>query len=297
MQHHHHPCNRFGFGLNPHQVNYQMQHVNIQHHTTNYHQNHPSNYSSGSTMVHSHHPHHPHHQHKPTNPWPTVPVSMPVNVSLPQQFSNNSGNNTISAVPAVRDLPLTPPADREGSSVPVVSSSPSSYYTMLHGPSMTSNNNNLMGNYSQSPVDKSMTPPQDPSSLHQHQHQQQAESINPTLGWWSPANSAVPSAVPSAGQSDYTFHHHHHHHQMLSHHSTIQAPTASSVPDTSRTSTCPSATSPHQNPSEFQQRVAAALLKTHATLASRRCRRCRCPNCQVNYNKKKKLDQSMMTMF
>jgi len=37
---------------------------------------------------------------------------------------------------------------------------------------------------------------------------------------------------------------------------------------------------PAANPNPFQHRVAAALLKTHATLASRRCRRCRCPNCQ-----------------
>ena len=271
QHHHHHPCNRFGFGLNPHQVNYPMQH---HHHATNYHhQNHPSNYTSGSSMVH-------HHQHKPTNPWPTVPVSMPVNVSLPQQFNNLPRSE--GTTPAVRDLPLTPPADREGSSVPVVSSSsPGSYYTMLHGPSMSAANNNLMGNYSQSPVDKSMTPPQD-TSLHQHQHhqqhQQQPESINPALGWWSPASSAPAVPVPPAqcSTTDYTFHHH----QMLAHHSTIQAQTATPV-DTSRTP-CASTSAPHQNPSEFQQRVAAALLKTHATLASRRCRRCRCPNCQVN---------------
>lgn len=277
----HHACNRFGFGLNPHQVNYPMQH----HHTpATYHQNHPSNYSSGSTMVHSHHAH---HQHKPTNPWPTVPVSMPVNVSLPQQFNNLARNNSdgcgnVSAAPAVRELPLTPPADREASSVSTVTTSPGSYYTMLHGSSMTTANNNLMGNYSQSPVDKSMTPPQDASYHHQHQqhHQQQTESINPALGWWTPAAPAVPASVPvppaQCSTTDYAFHHH----QMLAHHSTIQPAAAPSV-DTTRTP-CPSTAAAHQNPSEFQQRVAAALLKTHATLASRRCRRCRCPNCQVN---------------
>lgn len=298
----HHPCNRFGFGLNPH---HQVQSYPMQHHhpATNYHQNahhhHASvvpNYSiNESNMV---------HHHKPTNPWPTVPVSMPINVSLPthqQQFTNNNsdgimcGTNNSTIMPAVRDLPLTPPADRETSVVPVISSSsPSSYY-MLHGPSIA-NNNLMMGNYSQSPVDKSMTPPQDHTvhhqnlhhNLHHHlHHEQQQQQTESTLGsWWSPANSAIPTASGSTGQcsaTDYAFHHHH---QMLAAHqhttnSLHQSPvtTPSSVLETSRTS-C--ASTPHQNPSEFQQRVAAALLKTHATLASRRCRRCRCPNCQVN---------------
>ncbi|XP_057370997.1 transcription factor Sp5-like [Daphnia carinata] len=285
----HHPCNRFGFGLNAH---HQVQSYPMQHHhhaATTYHQNghhHASvvpNYSiNESNMV---------HHHKPTNPWPTVPVSMPVNVSLPthQQFPNSSDANN-STVPAVRDLPLTPPADRETSVMPVVSS-PSSYY-MLHGPplaastSSSNNNNNLMmGNYSQSPVDKSMTPPQDHTVHHQnlhpnlhHIHHDQQQQPESALGsWWS--NSATASS--SAGQcTDYAFHHHHHH-QMLAAHQTNslhQSPvtTPSSVLDTSRTSCA----STPQNPSEFQQRVAAALLKTHATLASRRCRRCRCPNCQ-----------------
>ncbi|KAI9563970.1 putative Sp5-related transcription factor [Daphnia sinensis] len=301
----HHPCNRFGFGLNPH---HQVQSYPMQHHhhhpASNYHQNGHHHHASvvpnypinESNMV---------HHHKPTNPWPTVPVSMPVNVSLPahqQQFANNNNsdavmNNTV--VPAVRDLPLTPPADRETSVMPVVSSSsPSSYY-MLHGPSLTassSNNNNLMmGNYSQSPVDKSMTPPQDHAVHHQnlhhnlhhhHIHHEQQQQTESALGsWWSPANSAIPTASSSTGQcsaTDYAFHHHH---QMLAAHqhttnSLHQSPvtTPSSVLETNRTS-CAS-TPHHQNPSEFQQRVAAALLKTHATLASRRCRRCRCPNCQ-----------------
>lgn len=287
QHHHHHPCNRFGFGLNPHQVNYQMQHH------TNYHQNHASNYSNGSGMIHSHHVHPTHHQHKPTNPWPTVPVSMPVNVSLPHQhqFVNNTlprhnsdANGIVPPVQAVRDLPLTPPADREASSVPMVSSSPSSYYTMLHGSTMTAGNNNLMSNYSstQSPIDKSMTPPQD-INHHQHQVQQQAEPMNASLGWWSPASSTVSTSVPSTGQcstTDYTFHHHH---QMLAHHSTIQPAAAAAVAPPADTSRTPCSSNSGANPSEFQQRVAAALLKTHATLASRRCRRCRCPNCQVHF--------------
>lgn len=296
MQHPQYPCNRFGFGLNPHhQVNYPtVQHSHPA--TSNYHhQSHhhvACNYSSGPTMVH------PHHQHKPTNPWPTVPVSIPVSVSLSThqpQFgtlarvsadSNGVAVQASSALSTGHDLPLTPPADRDASNVPV--SSTSSYY-MLHGHS----SGNLMGNYSQSPVDKSMTPPQD---FNQSQPSQDSNTeINPTLGWWGPAStttSALPASVSTTqcSTTDYAFHHH----QMLAtHHPTIQPTQAVSTmqPEATRTS-CSAPVTNHQNPTDFQQRVAAALLKTHATLASRRCRRCRCPNCQVNrfsihiYNKK-----------
>lgn len=256
----HHPCNRFGFGLNPHQVNYPAmhQHHPAAHSTYHQHQQAASNYATSN-------------QHlapagKPTSPcWPG------------QQFSVG------------RDLPLTPPADRESSSsvAPVMVSSPQPYYShMLHGPSAA----NYPSHHS--PVDKSMTPPQDPSAgvHHQPQYHHQPET-HQAVGWWNPT-PAPASSVSGPVQTDFSspsFHHHHHIHQqqqqMLSHHhSAVAAASSGSV------SPC-TASQPHHNgsmssnaspnPSEFQQRVAAALLKTHVTLASRRCRRCRCPNCQV----------------
>ena len=143
-----HPCNRFGFGLNAHQVNYapssgpQAPHQD----TVNY------SHMNGHAIA------------KPTNPWPTVPVSMPVNVSLPQHHQFNFGRVSSSANPSGgRDLPLTPPADRTDSAANAAAAAAAnnnnagSYYTML--PPMT--NNNLMVNYSQSPIEKAMTPPQE----------------------------------------------------------------------------------------------------------------------------------------
>lgn len=223
---------------------------------------------------------------KPTNPWPTVPVS--VNVSLPQQFNMsrvpNVAANTTASFHA-RDLPLTPPADREA----VPSMSPhnvnpamnhhGSYYGMLHHAAphpapaaATIANNNLIANYSQSPVDKSMTPPQESQ-----------DAFN-SIGWWPNNNLPVHSAPNTSAcnnPAEFAFHHsmlsHNHHATMVNNgqrnlHAEALPPVAPIINSHSTS-----------NPSEFQQRVAAALLKTHANLASRRCRRCRCPNCQVRF--------------
>ncbi len=159
-----------------------------------------------------------------------------------------------------RDLPLTPPADREAVSSTASHAQPYGY--MLSGASH--------GNYAhhqQPSADKSMTPPQE---IHHHQvvHQQPTEASPTGSSWW------IPSAAAPAPQTDY---YHHPHQPMLAHHSTVPS---SSSPCQNNVTSPMSSSSP--NPSEFQQRVAAALLKTHATLASRRCRRCRCPNCQVD---------------
>lgn len=243
----HHPCNRFGFGH--HQVvNYApAMHQSYQHHQQDYSANQQAKAAGNWPMVSGHHHHH-------------------------QQFSTS--------VVSGRDMPLTPPADREAvAAAPAVQP----YYTgMLHGPA-SSGSNSVGGNivnYSPSPVDKSMTPPQDVHHHHQHHHQQPVES----MGWWAPS-----SVVPPTHQTDFSFHHHHQQ-QMLAHHSAAAAivhqPTTSPCNNTTTTPTnnnsnITGTTPSSPNPSEFQQRVAAALLKTHATLASRRCRRCRCPNCQV----------------
>jgi len=326
-----HPCNRFGFGLNAaahnHQVNYPTMH---------YPSNYPSSHHPSMVNHHNQQHHHQvdnysaatavgtngmlmdatatagsvHHHHKPTNPWPAVPVSVPVNVSLPQQFNHLMHRNT-----STGDLPLTPPADREATAAAAASSSAvqspattsaPSYYPMLHVPSAS---------YTQSPViDKSMTPPQEMVSHHQHHHHHQHiqhHQYQEPIGWsWTPATSAAPSTPSASSPSTATtsslghvsqggnggtttdfaaFHHHqmmtHHAHHHQHQHAAVQPPASSSSSGSSNNSivsASPSVPAPHQNPSEFQQRVAAALLKTHATLASRRCRRCRCPNCQVN---------------
>ena len=134
--------------------------------------------------------------------------------------------------------------------------------------------------------------------------------MNP-IGWWSNNNLGVAhhphgaaTGTASCNTADFAFHHHHHHHHhsMLSHaHGQLpqlpqlpqlaQSPAANPhrinpqhgsppLPPVSAAMINPHA-NPAANPNPFQHRVAAALLKTHATLASRRCRRCRCPNCQV----------------
>ena len=242
-----HPCNRFGFGLNAHQVNYgQQQHVPA----PNYH----------------HHGHHTPISNSPcgNNSMAAVQKSWsPVNVSLPQNLNSRA--------PSVPSVPLTPPADRESSpaahAAPVGHHAP--YYSMLHQPIA----------YSQSPIDKSMTPPQETQ-----------ESIQP-IGWWPSANgnlghvhSAAANAHGRCNSTEYggiypigLGHSQHHHPTVASPntgHRNLEAAPAMHHPINPH--------HPQSNPSEFQQRVAAALLKTHATLASRRCRRCRCPNCQVN---------------
>lgn len=331
-----HPCNRFGFGLNAaaahnHQVNYPTMHYPsnypsahhpmVNHHNQQHHQ--VDNYSATAVGTNgmlmdaaaAHGSVH-HHHHKPTNPWPAVPVSVPVNVSLPQQFNHLMHRNASTG----GDLPLTPPADRDAAAAaaaaataasspavpsPATTSAPS-YYPMLHGPSAS---------YTQSPViDKSMTPPQEMVvSHHQHHHHHQHiqhHQYQEPIGWsWTPATSAAPptpsSSSPSTATSSSLGHVSQgvnggsasdfaafHHHQMMTHHAhhhqhqhAVQPPASSSSSGSSNNSIVsapPSVSAPHQNPSEFQQRVAAALLKTHATLSSRRCRRCRCPNCQVN---------------
>ena len=188
----------------------------------------------------------------------------PVNVSLPQNLNSRA--------PSVPSVPLTPPADRESSpaahAAPVGHHAP--YYSMLHQPIA----------YSQSPIDKSMTPPQETQ-----------ESIQP-IGWWPSANgnlghvhSAATNAHGRCNSTEYggiypigLGHSQHHHPAVASPnagHRNLEAAPAMHHPINPH--------HPQSNPSEFQQRVAAALLKTHATLASRRCRRCRCPNCQVNF--------------
>lgn len=292
-----HPCNRFGFAA-PHH-HHQTANYPTMHHPSNYphpmgHQQHQmvDNYSTAAAaaavgtngMLMDH--------HKPTNPWPTVPVSVPVNVSLPQQFNHLMHRNSS----ASGDLPLTPPADREAAAAAAagVTTTAPSYYPMLHGPS---------AGYTQSHpvIDKSMTPPQEQMISHHHHHQHHHQHQEP-IGWWTPAASAPPSTPSSCssstttssssighvaqggnGTADFSFHHHqmmsHHHHHQHHQHSAVQPPACSSS-SSSGASTAPPSVAPPQ-PSEFQQRVAAALLKTHATLASRRCRRCRCPNCQV----------------
>ena len=129
-----HPCNRFGYGYAAATAS-----------------------SSGQT-----HPAHPAHQAqnnygqmnamKATNPWPV------------QQFNFRAGggaatspSTSTATLTTPRDLPLTPPADRADPAANG-NGNVAGYYSML--PQMAANNN-LMGNYSQSPVEKAMTPPQD----------------------------------------------------------------------------------------------------------------------------------------
>lgn len=126
-----HPCNRFGYGYAA---------------------------AASSGQAHPGHPVHPSHPVqnnygqmnaiKPTNPWPV------------QQFNFRAGGGAATAASmstAPRDSPLTPPADRTDPAANA-NSNVTGYYSML--PPM-STNNNLMVNYSQSPVEKAMTPPQD----------------------------------------------------------------------------------------------------------------------------------------
>lgn len=241
---HQYPCNRFGFGLNH---NYAPMH-HQGHHEQSY-QN--AAYSSGASGAVQQ------QQHKPTNPWPMGHAQFHDNFASATHQVDHSGTGS-----SARDLPLTPPAEREATPA-----SPASYYA-LHGASPVasgSGNVNSFAHYSPPPVDKSATPPQEVNFNHHHHHHQMATNqiqdpaVNSSLGgWWTPTNQST----------DF---YHHHHHQMVP----TPAPPA---PDARA---APASVTSHQEPTDFQQRVAAALLKTHATLASRRCRRCRCPNCQV----------------
>lgn len=224
MQHPQYPCNRFGFGLN--QVGLNQVGLN----QVNYPMTHQQNYQNATYPTSS--PMTVQQQHKPMTNWP---------VHHHQYGAPSINNNMVSA--HQEHSPLTPPAEREATAPSPASSS---YYM----PST---------NY-YSPVDKSMTPPQELN----HHHQMASNQESGT--WWTPNQS-----------TDY--YHHHHHHQMLHHNQVATA--APSTPAVVPVTSSPSSSVPNQEPSDFQQRVAAALLKTHATLASRRCRRCRCPNCQV----------------
>ena len=141
-----HPCNRFGYGYAPAPASGQT------------HPTHPAHPSHPAHSVHPVHPVHPTHPNqnnygqmnamKTANPWPV------------QQFNFRATSGTATAAStstAPRDLPLTPPADRADPAANC-NSNVAGYYSML--PQMAANNN-LMVNYSQSPVEKAMTPPQD----------------------------------------------------------------------------------------------------------------------------------------
>ena len=222
----HHPCNRFGYG----------HHLNPHHHQV---------VTSAAPVMHQHHP----HSYQPQPQQQDYQIN-PESASAAIKQTNNLwtpvGHQQPSPVSTSRDLPLTPPPDREAANA----QSYGSYGYVLSTP----------GNYGHqhSPVDKAMTPPQEIQHHQAVHHQQPTES-----SWWIP---------PTSHQTDFSFHHHQ---QMLAHYPAV--PSSSSP--CHNTPGSPPSSSP--NPSGFQDPVAAALLNTHASLASRRCRRCRCPNCQV----------------
>jgi len=157
--------------------------------------------------------------------------------------ANNAFNSTSNfASFHQQPLPLSPPPDARHAHFAHVSS-PTSYLQHHYNaiaPPMLS-----------PPPEKPVTPPKEPH----------------TSSCWNTAAYATP---PSHAASTYHFHPHQYASLALGGVAHVSPAVPQSVP-----SAVTHDAIPHQ-----QSNIAAALLTAHSSLTVRRCRRCRCPNCQ-----------------
>ncbi|XP_047475975.1 transcription factor Sp5-like [Penaeus chinensis] len=165
-------------------------------------------------------------------------------------MSANNAFNSTSNFPSFHQqaLPLSPPPDARSAHFGYIST-PTSYngvggapypYLQHHYNAFA---NGIAPPMLSPPAEKPVTPPKEPH----------------TSTWWnSPAYATPPSHA--------AFNYHFHHHQYDSHGPAVPQSIPSAVTQDAIL---------HQ-----QTNIAAALLSTQSSVSVRRCRRCRCPNCQ-----------------